>query len=216
MKKLLAFMLMTFVATAPLSAKDAVDAGNKTNTKTASEKQAKEPPGLVSFGTNLSSFQGEDGQWQLGYSLGLTFNIHIYRNLSMTLPISYTRINAAPENVKDRNFPDPGESIYRILIDWQVSVGFFEVPALFTYKFITKSSYDIRYLLGAGLVVAKKDYSKIENITKTDEIIGVERYGHPLEPQHSLDFPITSISTGIRGRMSNCTKQQPYLSLLIR
>jgi len=177
MKKLLAFMLITFVATAPLRAKDAFGVRDETNAKTAPGKQARKSPLLISFGTNLSSFLGEEGSWQLGYSLGLTFNIQIDPRLSLTIPLSYNRINAAPRNVEDRTNSDIGQYIYKTLSDWQVSVAHIEVPVLFAYKFLTQNSYDIRYLLGAGIAVGIKDFSRIEKFTRTDEIIGIEQHG---------------------------------------
>ncbi|NIV13688.1 MAG: hypothetical protein GWN62_21130 [Aliifodinibius sp.] len=181
---------------------------NRMSDKMDSEKSSKKSILLWSFGTNLSSFINEEGTWQLGYSLGLTFDFRVFKNLSITLPFSYTRINAAPENVEGRTFPNIGENIYKTLNDWQVSVGFLEFPILFTYKFFSKNSYDIRYILGPGLVIATKDFSKIENITKTDEIIGVEKYGPPLEPQHEL-YSGYNIITGIRFHVSRF-----YISVL--
>lgn len=198
MKKLPAFILIILISTAALSAKDSFGVKNGKNDRIASEEQSKESKLLLSFGANLSSFLHEEGEWQWGYNLGFTINIHVYKNFSITLPLSYTRINAAPENVEDRNYPDIGENIYKTLIDWQVSVAFFEVPVLFTYKVLTKNSYNIRYILGPGLVIAKKDFARVENVTKTDEIIGVEKYSRPLVPLHSLTLPITNINTGIR------------------
>ena len=153
---------------------------------------------MVSVGTNLSSFLHEEGEWQLGYNLGLTFNVHLYKNLSMTLPFSYTRINASPKNVESQSIQDVGEYIYKTLTDWQLAVGVIEIPLLFTYKFFSKNRYDISYIVGLGLGFTEKDYSRIEKFTKTDEIIGVERYGYPLEPQHPTPPLFGNIYTGIR------------------
>ncbi len=208
MKKLLAFMLITFVATAPLSAKDAFGARNEANAKTASGKQAKESPFLVSFGTNLSSFLGEEGSWQLGYSLGLTFNFQIDPRLSLTIPLSYNRINAAPRNVEGRTNSDIGENIYKTLSDWQVSVVHIEAPVLFAYKFLTKNNYDIRHILGAGIAIGIKDFSRIEKFTRTDEIIGIEQHGIPLGVQNEL-LGGGNIITGVRFHTSRF-----YLDLL--
>ncbi len=208
MKKLLAFMLMIFVAIAPLNAKDAVDAGNKINAKTASENQPKESPVLVSFGTNLSSFLGEKGKWQLGYNAGVIFNFRVSENLSMTLPISYIRINAAPENVEGRTHPIiPGKNIYKTFNDWYVSVVYIEAPLLFSYKFLTKDNYDIRYFLGAGLPIGIKDFSRIENSVRTDEILGVKEYTSFGTP-HELKGGV-NIITGVGFHVSRL-----YLDLL--
>lgn len=195
--KTLFFFFMCLILTTTLSAKDAFSVRNETNAKTASEKQVKESPFLVSFGTNLSSFLGEEGSWQLGYSMGLTFNIQIDPRLSLTIPLSYNRINAGPRKVEDRTNSDIGQYIYKTLSDWQVSVVHIEVPVLFTYKFLTKNSYDIRYLLGAGIAVGIKDFSKIEKFTKTNEIIGIEQHGISLGVPNEL-LGGGNIITGVR------------------
>jgi hypothetical protein len=178
------------------------------NNKKSSDEQPQKFNFLLSSGINISSFRHEEGSWQLGYSFGLTFNIYIYRNLSMTLPFSYTRISASSKNVEGRTFPNIGENIYGTLSDWQVSVGFIELPVFFTYKFVSKSSYDIRYVFGTGVVVAKEDLSRIENFRRTDEIIGIEKYAPPLEPQNVLSSGF-NISTGFRFHIS-----QFYIDLL--
>jgi len=210
MKRLLAFMLITFVATAPLSAKDAFGARDETNAKTASEKQARKSPFLVSFGTNLSFYPGEGGDTQLGYSFGLTFNFKIYKNLSMMLPISYTRINTALKAVEGKTEPwFTGENVYKTLSDWQISADFFEVPILFTYKFLTTNSYDINYVLGRGLTFAIKDYSKLK-YTVTDEVLGVSQYPHSIDPEtHELRSKVNIIITGVRFHISRF-----YVSIL--
>ncbi|NIU00526.1 MAG: hypothetical protein GWN01_06180, partial [Nitrosopumilaceae archaeon] len=59
----------------------------------------------------------------------------------------------------------------------------------------------IGYVLGSGLVIATKDFSRIEKFKKTDEIIGVEKYGPPLEPQNVLYSGI-NIITGVRIHVS--------------
>lgn len=201
MKKLPTLILIILISTGAMSAKDPIGVKNGINDKRASETQSKKSILFLSLGVNLSSYLQEEGEWQWGYNLGFTINIHVYKNFSITLPLSYTRINAAPENVEGRTFPDFGENIYKILIDWQVSVGFLEFPILFRYKFYTAKSYDLSYVLGPGLAFATKDFSRIENVTKTDEIIGVEKYGRPLEPQYSLTS-VASINTGIRFHVS--------------
>ena len=205
MKKLLAFMLITFVSTAPLSAKDAFGARNETKAKTAFGKQAKKSPFLVSFGTNLSSFSGEEGDWQLGYNLGLTFNRHLYKNLSITLPLSYTRINTAPKNVEGKSYGNDG-FIYRAFIDREISVGFLEFPILLSYNFSPTKKYETNYLLGFGLVLAAKDFSKVvqpEDVTITNEIIGTHDF--PLDPVDTRFFIPNSginINTGVRFHVS--------------
>ncbi len=208
MKKLLAFMLITFVATAPLSAKDAFGARNEANAKTAFGKQAKKSPFLVSFGTNLSFYPGEEGDRQLGYSFGIVFNFNIYNNLSMTLPVLYTRINTALKNVEGKTQLHFEEIVYKTLSDWQISAAFFEVPLLFTYKFLTMNSYDINYVLGPGLAFAVNDYSKLK-FTRTDEILGVSEYNPSIDPEtHELRSTL-NIITGVRFHINRF-----YLDLL--
>ena len=210
MKKLLAFMLITFVATAPLRAKDAFGVRDETNAKTASGKQSRKSPFLVSFGTNLSFYPGEEGDRQLGYSFGLTFNFRVYKNLSMTLPISYTRINTALENVEGASGTYfSGDTLYKTLRDWQVSAAFFEVPLLFIYKFPTKNNFEISYILGPGLAFAAKDFSKIENFTRTDEIIGIDDGLISLDPSTPDLRSVINIITGVRLHISRF-----YLDLL--
>ncbi|RMD48009.1 MAG: hypothetical protein D6830_07730 [Ignavibacteria bacterium] len=169
------------MATAALSAKDAFGIKNEMNEKTASEKQTGRSPVLVSVGANLSSYPGEEGAWQLGYSIGLIFNIiNIHKNLSMILPFYYVRINTAPKNVEGRTYTFlAGEKIYKTLSDLQVSIVHVEAPLLFSYKFLTKNKYDISYILGAGIAIGIKDFSRVEKFTRTDEIIGVEQPPFP-------------------------------------
>lgn len=173
----------------------------KIKDKTPSQKQPDKSKFFWSFGTNLSSFLNEEGKWQLGYNVGLTFDFRMYKKLSITLPFSYTRINASPENVEGRTFPNVGENVYKTLSDWKVSFGFLEFPVLFTYKFLSKNNYDIRLVLGPGVVIATKDFSRIEKFTRTDEIIGVEKYGPPLEPQNVL-YSGYNITMGTRFHVS--------------
>ncbi|NIU00527.1 MAG: hypothetical protein GWN01_06185, partial [Nitrosopumilaceae archaeon] len=108
MNKYPVFILIVLISTAILNAENSFDAKFGIKDKMDSEKSSKKAKLLWSFGTNLSSFLNEEGKWQLGYSIGFTFNFRVYKNLSVTLPFSYTRINAAPENVEGRTFPDFG------------------------------------------------------------------------------------------------------------
>lgn len=129
---------------------------------------------LLSVGTNLSSYLNEDGAWQLGYDLGLTFNIHVYRNLSMTLPFSYTRIEATPKNVEGKFYSHDGY-IYKMFFNSEISIGFLEFPFLLDYKFYSTESYDLSYMLGPALALGVKDLSKPargDDVTITNEIIG--------------------------------------------
>ena len=58
------------------------------------------------------------------------------------------------------------------------------------------------------MVIGPKDLSRIEKSTRTDEIIGIEEYGPPLEPQNVLYSGI-NINTGVRFHVS-----QFYIDLL--
>ncbi len=193
------FILFTFlILTGPLNANEFFGEKNGENDKTLAQNQSKRSPLFVSYGTNLASFSGEEGGWKPGYSIGLTFNFPIYRNLSMTLPLSYTRINAAPKNVEDRTYPDhSGDNIYKTLRDWQVSIIFFEVPVLLSYRLLTQKSYDFRYILGFGAAFAAKDFSEVKKYTETDEIIGVENIPSVDPPNYKLHSDI-NITTGVR------------------
>lgn len=181
-----------------------------------SEKSSQEAKLLWTFGTNLSSFLNEEGEWQWGYSIGLTFNFRVYKNLSMTLPFSYTRINAAPENVAERYYsndlaeetPYPLDYyVYKMLVDRKISIGFLEFPILFSFKFLSGKKYDLSYLLGTGVVIATRDFSKPtqpDDVTITDEIIGVHD-GFPLaSPDETFTISNSgiNINTGIRFHVS--------------
>ena len=204
MKRLLAFILITFVATAPLSAKDAFGIKNGKNDNTTPQKRRGNAPVLVSFGTNLSSYLGEEGQWQLGYSFGITFNFGVYKNLSMTLPISYTRINAAVKNFESKSYSSDG-NIYKTLFDREISVGFLDFPILFSYNFFPTKKYDLKYLLGTGLIIGVKDFWKPpDNVTITDEIIGthnIDIHDFPLDPAKPSNTGV-NINTGVRFHVS--------------
>jgi hypothetical protein len=201
MKKYSVFILIVLISTTLLNARNfvGVELGQKDtlNYKKSSENKKL----LLLFGTNLSSFINEEGDWQLGYSIGLTLDFRVYKSLSISLPVSYTRINAAPKKVEGRTFPNVGDNIYKTLTDWQVSFSYLEIPIISTYKFFSKNNYDIRYALGPGLVIGPKDLSRIEKSTRTDEIIGIEEYGPPLEPQNVLYSGI-NINTGVRFHVS--------------
>lgn len=153
---------------------------------------------LVTAGSNISKFISEKGNWQVGYSVGLTFDNYHNNRLTITLPISFNRINALPKEIKSRSFPSVGENIYRTLIDWNFSVFYLEIPVLFAYKIYTFNNYSLRFILGPGLIFTLNDNSNVKNVIKTDEILGVEEYGPPLEPQYSLDKITSSLNTGIR------------------
>lgn len=165
--------------------------------KISSEKQLEKSKLLWSIGASLSSYLHEEGGWQWGYSVGLTLNFRVYKNLSMTLPFSYTRINAAPKNVEGRFYSLDDNNVYKELTDWQISVGFLEFPVLLNYKFFITNKYYLSYLLGPGLVIAVKDFSSIENVTITDEIIGTHDGVTPLEPLNVLHSGL-NINSGVR------------------
>lgn len=176
------------------------DADNITSRNQSGEAQL-----LVSFGTNLSSFPGEEGDWQLGYSLGLTFNIPVYRKLSITIPLSYTRINADPKNVEGRSYANDGY-IYKTFVNREISIGFLELPILLGYKFYTAKRYDLSFLLGSALVIAAKDYSKTvqpEDVTITDEIIGTHDFPiDPVDTRFTIPNSGLNINTGVRLHIS--------------
>ncbi len=194
--RLILFILL--MATATLSAKDPFGIKNEMDEKTASEKQTGRSPVLVSVGTNLSFYPGEEGRWQLGYSIGLTFNYRIYKNLSMTIPLSYTRINTALENLEGTSdAPFSGDTLYKTLSDWQISAAFFEIPLLFIFEFPTKN-FELGYILGPGLAIAVKDFSKLENFTRTDEILGLDDHYDPVDPDTDELRSAINIITGLR------------------
>ncbi|RMD48010.1 MAG: hypothetical protein D6830_07735 [Ignavibacteria bacterium] len=202
------FILFTFlILTGPLNANDFYGEKNGENDKTLPQKQSKKSSLLFSYGTNLSFFSGEEGGWRPSYSIGLTFNFPIYRNLSMTLPLSYIRINAAPKNVADRTYFG-SDTVYKTLSDWEVSIVFFEVPVLLSYRFLNQKSYDFRYVLGFGLAFAVKDFSELKKFTRTDEILGID-YTSPVDyPNYKLHSDI-NITTGVRFHLGRF-----YLDLL--
>ncbi|RMD48008.1 MAG: hypothetical protein D6830_07725 [Ignavibacteria bacterium] len=169
-----------------------------TQDENSSPKQIKKSKLLWSVGTNLSSYPGEEGRWQLGYSIGLTFNYGVYKNLSMTIPLSYTRINTALENLEAAE-PSPlsGDTLYRTLRDWQISAAFFEIPLLFVFEFPSKN-FVLGYILGPGLAIAVKDFSKLENFNRTDEILGLDDHYDPVDPDTGELRSVINIITGVR------------------
>lgn len=204
-------MLIILVSTATLSAKDFFGVKNELKYKTTPQKQFKESPLLASIGTNLSSYPGEEGRWQLGYSIGFTFNYRVYKNLSMTLPISFTRINTVLENLEGAGInPSTGDihTLYKTLRDWQISAAFFEIPLLFILEFPTKN-FELGYILGPGLAIAVKDFSKLENFTITDEILGLDDGNEPVDPATGELRSVINIITGVRLHVSRF-----YLDLL--
>jgi len=168
---------------------------------------------LLSVGTNFSSYLHEEGQPRIGYNLGLTFNIPVYKNLSITLPFSYARINAAPERVAGRSYsydlaektPNPVDYyIYKLLVNRKISIGFVQFPILLSYKFLPKEKYDFSYMLGAGLVIAATDFStptQPKDVTITDEIIGTYDTP-PIDPTTDETFTLSNsgltLNSGIR------------------
>jgi len=209
MKKLLVLTVMIFIATASLSAQDFFGDRAEANAKTASEKQTKKSPFSVSFGTNLSFYPGEEGQPQLGYSLGITFNFRVQKNLSMTIPLSYTRINTALEKVEDSGRAlFSGDTLFKTLRDWQISAAYFEIPLLFIFEFPTKN-FELGYILGPGLAIAVKDFSKLESFTRTDEILGLDDGIDSIDPAKDDLRSVITIITGVRFHVNRF-----YLDLL--
>jgi len=170
------------------------------------EKKSKKGVFLLSAGCNISSYLFEDGEWQLGFRLGFTFNIRASKKVSITLPCSYTRINATPKNVEGASYSSYFDNryIYRNYTDWQISVGFLEIPILLSYKFYNTRRYNVRFTIGPGIAIAIKDFSRIENVTITDEIIGT----YDVEPIDSYEYHFTysnsgfNLNTGIRFNIS--------------
>jgi hypothetical protein len=152
---------------------------------------------LVSLGVNASTFLHEESEWQLGYSLGFIMNFKLYKNFSLTLPFSYTRINTAVKNVEGRYYSYSDPYIYKTLSNRQISVVFFEIPILVSYKFLTGKRMNLSLLLGSGLAIASKDNSKLESVTLTEEITGLHHGNYPLEPQNSFSSGL-NIYAGIR------------------
>ena len=208
MKKSLAFVIVILFSMAPLVAKNSSETKSVGNDNTIRQKESGKSHYFVSFGTNMSGFPGEKGKWKIGYTLGITFKFRVYKNLSMSLPFSYNRINAALKNVEGKTDPGYGEDVYKTLSDWQIKVVFFEVPLLFTYKFLAKSSYDVRYICGPGLSFAVKDFSKL-NFTRTDEILGISQYSSSVDPETYALRSSFNIITGVELHISRY-----YLNLL--
>jgi len=182
-------------------ANKSLGAKNGKNDNTQLQKHFDDSPFWVSFGTNVSGFPGEKGEWKIGYSLGITFKFKIYKKLSASLPLSLNRINAALKNVEGKTDPGYGEEVYKTLSDWQIKVVYFEVPLLFTYKLFAKNSYDIRFVGGPGLSFPVKDYSK-QNFTRTDEILGISQYSSSIDPEtHALRSSF-NIFTGVEFRIN--------------
>jgi len=173
--------------------------------KSSSEKQSKKAIYFLSAGINFSSYLQEEGDWQPGYSIGLTFNFEVSKKISITLPFSYARINAAPQNVEGKSYSNDGY-IYKTFVDREISVGFIEFPILVSYKLFSKTKYDLSYLLGPGLIIAVKDLSKSvqpEDVTITDEII--DTHDFPLDPvdtRFTIPNSGLNLSTGIRFHLS--------------
>lgn len=205
MKKLPAFILIILISTATLSAKDSFGDENEINDTTAFEKESKRSILFFSLGANLSTFLYEEDEWQLGYNLGFTINIHVYKNFSITLPLSYTRINAALRNVEGKYYSNDGY-IYKAFVNRKISVGFLEFPILFSYKFFSTKSYDLSCILGPGLVIAAKDFSKPvqpEDVTITDEIIGTHNFPiDPVDTRFTIPNSGLNVNTGIRFHIS--------------
>ncbi|GEM_PF-5550403 len=172
-----------------------------TQNKKSSQKQIKKSKLLWSFGTNLSSFLHEEGDWQLGYSLGLAFNIPVYQRLSIVIPFSFTRIDAAPRNVEGISYANDGY-IYKTFVNREISIGFLEIPILFSYKFFIAKRYDLSFLLGPAVVIAAKDFSKTvqpEDVTITDEIIGTHDFPiDPVDTRFTIPNSGLNINTGLR------------------
>ena len=136
----------------------------------------------------------------VGYNIGLTFNFIVFKRLSISLPCSYTRINTAVKNVEGRFYSIDDNYIYKKLTDWQISVGFLEIPILLCYKFCNTKRYKFSFTFGPGLVFAIKDFSRIENVTITDEIIGIYDV-FPIDPVNdnfTYNNSGINVYTGIR------------------
>lgn len=219
MKRILVFILMILILTTTLNARNIIRiktdvnfSGSHKNQKEfinnyiSSEKQSKKLTFLWSVGANFSSYLQNEGEWQPGYNLGLTFNIHVYRKLSITLPCSYTRINTSIKNIEGKFYSNDGY-IYKMFVDRQISVGFLEFPMLFSYNFFSTKKHDLNFLLGAALAIAVKDFSKSiqpEDVTISDEIIGTHD-GAPLaSPEETFTISNSgfNINSGIRFHVS--------------
>lgn len=154
-----------------------------------------------STGPNISKYLSEDGGLQFGYRLGLTFNITISTKTLITLPFSYNRINTASRNVEGKFYTDDGY-IYKTYVNREISVGFLELPILFSYNFYSSKKYNFSYLLGPGMVIATKDFSKSvqpEDVMRTDEIIGMHDYPlDPVETGFTIPNSGLNLNTGIR------------------
>lgn len=159
---------------------------------------------LLSIGVNISSYLFEDGDWDLGYNFGLTFNIRLFKKLFITLPFSYTRINASPKNIEGYFYSySPENYIFKMFKDYQISIDFLEFPILLNYKFYKKRNYNFSILFGPGLIISVKDYSKTENSIITDEIIGTYDT-MPVDPHEFITIANSGLNfnTGIRFNIS--------------
>ena len=152
---------------------------NKPQDTEETEKKSKKGILLVSVGSNISSFLTEYGGWQLGYRIGVTFNIKVSKDVFVTPPFAYTRINAFRKNAEEEfySYDNVGESyqefyIYKLFIDQKISLAFLEFPALLCYRFYQTNRYGVSITLGPGFALAVKDFSKWPTVTITNEIIG--------------------------------------------
>jgi len=173
-KQFIYFFLIIFVGNIQ-SYSPSIPLGNQ-NQDISGETKIKSTKGIfyLSAGINISSYLIEKSEVQLGYSFGFTFNIMLSNYAFITLPFSYTRINTAPKDVEDYYYSyPPSNYIYKRLVDYQLSLGFLEFPVLLGYEFYENQGYNLNFIVGPGLVISIKDYSKVENSTITDEVIGI-------------------------------------------
>ncbi len=180
----------------------------------SSAKQPGKSKLLWSFGTNLSSYVHRKSEWKPGYNVGLTFYFRVCKNLSITLPFSYTRIYTAFKNLEGKFYSNDGH-IYKAFFNPDISIGFLEIPILFSYKFFTAKKYDLSFIGGSALAIAAKDYStpiQPEDVTITDEIIGT--YDElPIYPSENFTYYNSgiNINTGIRFHVSRFYVDMLYI-----
>jgi Outer membrane protein beta-barrel domain len=185
------FMILIFVA-------NVIGQAENSNHKKLNNHDKQESKIFLSFGTNLSSYLHEEDNWHLGYNIGLTFNITVYRRLSVSIPFSYSRLNATPKEVEGRYYSIINSNIYKKLTNWKVSFAYFEIPILLNYKLFVINKYKLSFMFGPGLAIKVKDFSNIEKTEITEEIIGNQsNESIPQEPQNLLHSAF-NINSGVR------------------
>ncbi len=106
--------------------------------------------------------------------------------------------------------PFSGDTLFKTLRDWQISAAFFEIPLLFIFEFPTKN-FELGYILGPGLAIAAKDFSKLKNFIRTDEILGLDDGNEPVDPATGEFRSVINIITGVRLHINRYYQDLRYI-----